>query len=298
MTLSEMYEEATEQIGNSSTRAKSILLAGFNRGLRRLRSKLRREYTLVTKKFNLEQGQSQYQAPEDIIRGGKVRIDIDGRKTMLVRVDDENKWEMMTEVADTAERPTHYRWIESDIFELYPAPDADVSLGGLITYQAKARPLQTEDYTTGDITVTNGSATVTGNGTSWTTDMIGKVLKLTGDKPHKEYYRIVDVASTTELTIENFWQGADGNTLNYRIGEQPNIPSEYHSSIVDSGIARYYKSRKDKKLAEDYQDDFDIDSIQAEADYEGLDESALIESKHAIHNTQRFDPLTQVREVE
>lgn len=298
MTLSEMYDEATEQVGNTSTRTKSILLAGFNRGLRRLRSNLRREYTLVTKKFDLEQGQSEYQAPEDIIRGGRIRVVIDGEKVPLVRVDNENKWDMINQTPQTASRPTHYRWIESDIFELYPAPSADVALGGLLTYQAKAAPLQTEDYTDGTITVSNGSADIVGAGTVWTTDMIGKVLKLSGDKPHKEYYRIVDVASNTQLTVENFWQGADGATLAYRIGEQPNVPSEYHNSIVDAGIARYYQSRKDQKLAKDFQDNFDIDVIQAEADYEGLDESAVIESKHAIHNTGMFDPLSQVREVQ
>lgn len=149
MTLSEMYTETTEQIGDSSTRAKAILLAGFNRGLRRLRSKLRREYTLVTKKFSLAVGEGQYQAPENIIRGGKIKVVIDGVTTPLIKVDNENEWDMLTQTDQTAATPTHYRWIESDIFEMYPAPDANVPNGGRITYQAKAAPLQTEDYTTG-----------------------------------------------------------------------------------------------------------------------------------------------------
>ena len=55
------------------------------------------------------------------------------------------------------------------------------------------------DYTTGDVTV-NGAGAVTGNGTTFTSGMVGKGFKAVG---HTKWYRVATYASGTSITIED-----------------------------------------------------------------------------------------------
>lgn len=56
------------------------------------------------------------------------------------------------------------------------------------------------DYTTGTVTVANTTGVVTGSGTTFTSDMVGKPFKADG---HTVWYRVKTFTSTTEITIED-----------------------------------------------------------------------------------------------
>lgn len=56
------------------------------------------------------------------------------------------------------------------------------------------------DYTTGTVTVAATTGVVTGLGTTFTSDMVGKGFKATG---HSVWYRIKTFTSTTEIVIED-----------------------------------------------------------------------------------------------
>ena len=55
-------------------------------------------------------------------------------------------------------------------------------------------------YTTGTVTATQGSKTLTGSGTTFTSAMVGRKIRV-GDE--NTYYRIAAFVSTTEITLEN-----------------------------------------------------------------------------------------------
>lgn len=298
MTFGEMIDQALTEISDSSDKARAVVKAGINRGLVRLRTKLRRRYTIDIARFDLEAGECQYQAPEDIIRGGDVWVIIDGIKTKLTMVVDDNEWDRITAQHTTGERPEYIHWVQSDIFEIYPAVDTDHDGAGYLRYQKLALPLSQDDYTTGTVTVENDSETVIGVGTGWNDDMIGRHFKLAEGNTHLAYYRVAHVVSATELELENYWNGDNVSTASYRIGEQPNLPNIYHQSLIDEGIRRFYLHRKDAKLAKEYGVNYDADEIESEADFEGLEESALIESKRSPNRYNGFDPLNQVREIQ
>jgi hypothetical protein len=69
-------------------------------------------------------------------------------------------------------------------------------------------------YTTGTITVTEDSATVTGSGTAFTSAMIGRKLVVSGDN---NSYEIKSVGSTTSLTLETVYKGTTGGSKTYGI---------------------------------------------------------------------------------
>ena len=76
--------------------------------------------------------------------------------------------------------------MESFIFGLYP----DIGAGHWVA----------TDYTTGDCAVAATTGVVTGNGTTWTSAMVGRPFKATG---HTTDYRVKTFTSTTSIVIED-----------------------------------------------------------------------------------------------
>lgn len=67
-------------------------------------------------------------------------------------------------------------------------------------------------YTTGTVSVTNGSATVTGSGTAWT-DAIQAGWGFVG--PDGRTYEIASIASATSLTLQSNYQGSTASGQSY-----------------------------------------------------------------------------------
>lgn len=99
--------------------------------------------------------------------------------------------------------------------------DYTVSNGTLLlidnsNYILKYRGSTNAAYSTGTVSVTNGSATVTGSGTSWATTTnaeVGEYIKL----PDLKWYRITAVSSNTSITIEVNYYGSNLSGQSYVI---------------------------------------------------------------------------------
>lgn len=69
-------------------------------------------------------------------------------------------------------------------------------------------------YSTGTVTATNGSATVTGSGTVWTSAMIGRKIRVASGQP---YYVIKSVGSTTSIILATVFQETTATGATYTI---------------------------------------------------------------------------------
>jgi len=79
-------------------------------------------------------------------------------------------------------------------------------------YRRRPRELKVESYSTGTVSVTNGSATVTGSGTSFTQDHVGSVFRVSSDSEVPTGYDggnpfafervITSVTNSTTLTLD------------------------------------------------------------------------------------------------
>ena len=79
-------------------------------------------------------------------------------------------------------------------------------------------------YETGTVTVTNNSKTVTGSGTTFTTAMVGRKIRVAGQNA---YYRIASYVSGTEITLENIFQGDTASAQTYSIyKDEYRLPSD------------------------------------------------------------------------
>lgn len=87
--------------------------------------------------------------------------------------------------------------------------------GSVIDFNGQPYQIRSEGsdvYDTGSVTAVNRSATITGVGTTWTTDMIGLSILIGA-----VVYTILDVPNTTEITIDSFYEGPDASGLHYAI---------------------------------------------------------------------------------
>lgn len=101
----------------------------------------------------------------------------------------------------------------------------------------KYRGSTNSNYSTGTITVTNASATITGSGTSWATTTnaeVGEYIQL----PDSKWYKITAIASNTSLTIELAYQGSTLAGQNYVISPWGEVQGKLNSSTAVTGLIR------------------------------------------------------------
>ncbi|WP_457635797.1 phage adaptor protein [Persephonella sp.] len=134
-----------------------------------------------------------------------------------------------------------------DQIGFYPKTNA----GDTITYPylARHKKLSVADYTTGTInTATNGSTTITGSGTSWTSTMAGRWIMIDessgGDGV---WYEIASVANATTLELKKKYQGISisSGSASYTIGQVSLLPDGYQEIPVYFAVATYWS--KDRK---------------------------------------------------
>lgn len=93
----------------------------------------------------------------------------------------------------------------------FPAPDAVYHMDYI--YKRLPRQLKFDAVLAGKVTLTNGSASVTGTGTAWDSRMVGSVFRASADTqnlptnyagawPYRYERIVVDVVSATELTLD------------------------------------------------------------------------------------------------
>lgn len=127
----------------------------------------------------------------------------------------------------------------------------------------KLRDLSIADYTTGGVlTATNGSTSVVGTGTAWTTSMAGRWIRIsesdTANKGDGQWYEIASVASATTLTLVAPYEGTSITTGNaaYAIGQMSLIPEPYDMAPLYRAAALYWQT-KDNKKYEQYMRQYD-----------------------------------------
>lgn len=147
---------------------------------------------------------------------------------------------------------------------IWPTP---ASNGNAITvhHKVRLRDLSMDDSTTGTVSATSGSTTITGSGTAFKEWMEQqgwiRIAHSTTDAANgdNQWYEIDSVASATSLTLKNAYEGANVAGGSFTIGEVPILNEDfqdlplyralyvYHSSIKpDPTKAEYFKALYDE----------------------------------------------------
>lgn len=144
---------------------------------------------------------------------------------------------------------------------------ATVTSGDLITYNYKIRvpDLTFADYTTGTVTMTSGSPTVTGSGSSWLANYITSAgstvnlnlyLRPTAPAGDNNWYQVSSIASATSLTLANVYPTTQTTqaSVSYTIGQMPLLLEDFHDLMVYWALVRYFATiQKDMEKATQFE---------------------------------------------
>jgi hypothetical protein len=277
LTFNNIYSESQEQTEDTSTSTLTVLKRAINQGAKKFGAILNREWRNTQKTFNIVASQQYYQTPEDCIRVKSVVVTVGDTRYDLVEIPDEITWNAINESTDDESDIPEFFYIRgSDEFGIYPTPSSSITSGGRLNYERRMRDMSAADYTTGTITVTNGSADVVGLATVFTAAMVGRSLKITDPDGDGMWYKIESYTSGTEITLENTYAGITAGGQAYTIGELPDIPEEFHESLIDYACWRYYRRRKDWQAAREMKAAYDEALDECKAQYSSKTTSQYI----------------------
>ena len=84
------------------------------------------------------------------------------------------------------------------------------------------------EYTTGTVTATNASTTITGSGTTFTSGMVGRKIRIADG----EYYTVATYSSATSITIDVAYAGSTTSGATYSIYQDAyDLPSDCMSVV-------------------------------------------------------------------
>lgn len=155
-------------------------------------------------------------------------------------------WEMMNVQTQYYSNYPVYFHIWKGAVEFWPIPSTD---GQPVSYRYRklVTDLTVANTTDGTVT-TDGTAAVTGSGTSWNASMVGQYLQVppTGNASTSGdgyAYRVAAVASATSLTLDKAYAGRNVTGANYVIGQAPALPEAFQDMLAYKAAQNYYLTR-------------------------------------------------------
>lgn len=165
---------------------------------------------------------------------------------------------------------------------LWPTP---ATAGNTINVTQKTRviDLAAADYTTGTIvSITNGTTALVGSGTTWTSQMVGRYIKITptdaagtGDGV---WYEISAVPTATTITLVRAYGGTTiaAGSAAYTIGQMPLLPEAFHDTPWKGAAADYWSKEADER-APFYQSQFNAEVKELERTWSSSTTSMVID---------------------
>lgn len=257
LTFTQIGDAAADELQDDSTTTRLLIDRAINQGAQLFGAVLNREVRVEKRTFVTVGAQRYYQTPENCIRIKSLVITVGGQDYPLTEMTDDEEWnDLLADDNSESDFPKFWHPEGSDLYGIWPTPAS--ANNALMRFESRMGRMSASDYLTGTITVTNGSAAIVGAGTTFTAAMVGRSL-LVGDQSAEDgiAYKVAAFTDATHITVENLYGGATGGGKAYVIGQVPDIPGEFHESLVDRALYRAYTRRKDRGIRADMKQAFD-----------------------------------------
>lgn len=224
--------------------------------------------------------------PPNYIRMHSVTATIGSQVYDLVEEESQSKWNERLYLNRTSDRPEVYflrpRFgVGGSELLLDPIPSG-TSTTITINYAANARDLAVDKYTTGTIVATNGSATITGTGTTFTEAMKGRYIKVDDVTGDGNWYRITGFTSSTVVTIENKYDGPTVSGVSFILAEAFSLPEDLQMAPIYYAMWHYYlgyRQDKDEKRGGIWERKYLVQLGRAEKTYKRKGKSSVLRDK-------------------
>lgn len=298
LTWTDQQNIAKQTAGLSDSANLAKFKRDMNVGASKFLANLGREYNRHSRYTDLISGQQFYQMPEDAFKLKELIVSTGSYRPPMEQIPDEFAWNMMNMLSITGQ-PTHY-WIRGNKeFGLYPTPANTITDGIELVFSPRHVEMTHEDVTsestTTTVQVSSGSVTVTNSGTIFTPDMVGQWFQNT-DGSDENWYQIASYVNTSNITLENYYQGNSKGTATFRIGQVMDLPEEYLEAPVDYAMYRHYLRRGDANKAAEFKALWQDGLDGAKNTYGNPTESQVIaaEPQFRIYNPFRGDPPARI----
>lgn len=252
LTFTDLYTNYTDHTSDTSAANLTIGKARINDTNKELLGLHDWYFAEKTFTFTPSASDYTYDLPYDYGRMVAVTIELDSIVYSLEEVPSHDEWQRVQMFRDTqtSDIPEYYH-ITGDSLEIYPVPSSTASTAtGKFYYTKRVADMVAADYTTGTAVATNGSASIVGTGTTWTTGMAGRFFKINSDA---RFYELLTFGSTTTYALKKLFQGLTVTTTAYTIGEMSIIPEDYHNLLWYLPVAQYWMMKKEPQQAAYYQ---------------------------------------------
>lgn len=251
-TFQQICDEVKSAARTESASELILIKRDANIATQRFKSVMSRPWSRISKKANTVANQQDYQLPRSVLRVSGVEY-LDGNTYIpLIEIGSEQNWGALNaSFGGGIGSPRYFFPKGKDVISIYPTPTSATSEGLKIYYEPKQPRMINDDYSTGTVTVTNGNTTITHNGTGFTEKMVGCYFYTTDGSDGNDY-QIVDYTDTSNLVLENYFEGTSGAGKSFLIGIVPDIPDEYIPAIFDYCMGRFYMRRGDTKTGNDF----------------------------------------------
>lgn len=237
------YTKCQKLAQDTGAEALEFFKSTLNEGQHILEADLGSYYTEETDISNVTVANSNsYKTPDQFVRLKELYVTVGTQRYNMEQIFDEVQWQRFMQTNSKADA-ARFCFIRRDRFEVYPTPSSSSNVITMI-YEASGKELSYDDYVTGSIvSVANGGTAVVGVGTTWTSAMIGRYIKITS---YPIWYKISAVGSNTTLTLDKPFSGISiaAATEAYTIGEMPRTPESTHQIPIWYAMMNYYQGFK------------------------------------------------------
>lgn len=265
----------------------------INVGYSRFNAAIARYFTRKQGFTNLVANQRYYQIPIDAIRVSNVAAVVStGYEVPLRQVRDEDEWRnLLTVPSYTSSFLSDYFVYGGDQIGVYPLPASNITNGLRYVYQPQDVFLTKDDYTTGTVTINNGSVAVTGIATSWAQAAHGNMQLQVTDGSDGNWYEITAIGSTTTLTLKTPYVGPSVSGASYRLGQIFIFPPEYDDTPVDYALSRFFESHNNPARAKYHLDKYQESVTDAIEKYSSSSLSNVITDEDEGYNPWFITPI-------
>lgn len=268
-----------------TTAALTFFKQKMNQSYKMILVELGRPLTEVTRPTTSVAAQQAYQFPPNFLWCKSVTYTVGTIVYPLQEIEDQEAWNAINITTIQQAIPQYYFIRErfgygGDEILLWPIPSTSSNTITLV-FEAGDKDLSQTAYTTGTATINNGSATVTGSGTTWSTNMIGRYFNVTDSAGGGDgmFYRVVGVSGGTSLTLENVYDGNNVTGLTYQICEAFALPDDVQMLPEYFALSEYYGIRKDTQSELKYRGYFNQGLQNAKLRYATKSRSNIIRGK-------------------
>lgn len=257
----ELYEKFTNSSESANTTLGATLL---NEGVRFMLGDISWPFLEKNTTIDTVDGQQFYEIPADASKVLSVTVKVGDYLYRPLQVFSRDDWDALNSTVNIEGDQSSYFYIFNGQIGLWTIPATD---GNTITvnYLRQVRDISVADYTTGNITdVTNGSTTVEGSGTSWTSQMAGKYIRITHTNTAGTgdgiWYKIASVTDGDTLELEDPYLGTSisGGSASYTIGDVMVIPENYQLGPVYYAASEYWRLNGDANRADRFQSKYEL----------------------------------------